>query len=162
MPKPPFSEDLRRECRIKLLSSLGELTGQSSSVRSGEIFHVSALRGLYSEHPKDASEKVSRATGVSSNGEFWILHALDTIRKLEGMPKNVHIAFQIDDEDESGNKSIDKAQEALAKLKAVCQTLAMDIILIAHCVCRQTMRTNNPSGVLSCFWPEPSFSGIAP
>jgi len=47
------------------------------------------------------------------------LHVLDTIRKLEGMSKNVHIAFQIDDEDESGIKPIDKAQEVLAKLKTV-------------------------------------------
>ena len=111
-----------------MLTSLGELTGQSSSVKSGEIFHVNTLRELCSDHVKDATEKVSRATGVSSNGDFWVLHALDTIRKLESMPKNVHIAFSIGDEDVSEDKPIDKAQEALAKLKAVCQILVMDVI----------------------------------
>ena len=102
------------------MGSLGELTGQSSSVKSGETFLINALRELCSEHLEGASEKVSRVAGVSSDGEFWILHVLDTISKLEGMPKNVHIAFPVDDEDESGNKPIDKAQEVLAKLKTVC------------------------------------------
>ncbi|KAF9653857.1 hypothetical protein BDM02DRAFT_3265026 [Thelephora ganbajun] len=100
-PKPPFSEDLRKECRTKLLSSVAELTGQSSSVKSG------------------TNEKASRVTAVSSHGELWILHVLDTIMKLEGMTKNAHIAFLIDDEAESGKKSIDKAQEALARLKTI-------------------------------------------
>ena len=123
---------------------------------------INSLRELCSQHLEGTSEKVSKVVGVSSNGEFWILHVLDTIRKLEGMPKNVHIAFPIDDEDESGNKSIDRAQEALVRLKKVRRTPVMDIILIAHCVCRWMTRTNTPFGALSCFWPELSYSNIAP
>lgn len=119
-----------------MLSSLGELTGQSSSIKSGEAFDIVTPRELCSEHLEGVSEKVSRVAGVSSNGEFWVLHVLDTIRKLDGMSKNVRIAFPIDDEDESGNKSIDTAQEAITKLKTVCRTPVMDITLIAHCVCR--------------------------
>ena len=134
-----------------MLSSLGELTGQSSSVKLGEIFQINTPRKPYSERLEGADEKVSRVVGVSSNGEFWVSHVLDTIGKLEGMSKNVHIAFPVDDEDESGNKSIDKAQEALLKLKTVRQTLVMGVKLIAHRVCRWTMRTSTLSGVLSCF-----------
>ena len=106
---------------------MAELTGQSSSVKSGEIVHINALHELHSEYPEGANERVSRVTGVSSSGEFWILHVLDTVRKLEGMSKNVYIAFPIGDEDGYGNKSIDKAQETLAKLKTVRKTLSMGI-----------------------------------
>ena len=115
---------------------MAELTGQSSSVKSGEAAHTNAPRELYSEHFEGTNEKASRATGVSSNGEFWILHVLETIKKLEGMPKNVHIASPIDYEDEVGNKSIDKAQEALTRLKIVCRTLVIGTILVAHSVYR--------------------------
>ena len=44
---------------------------------------------------------------------------LNTIRKLEATPKKVHLAFPIDHEDESGEKSIEKAQDVLTKLKPV-------------------------------------------
>lgn len=140
---------------------MAELTGQSSSIKPGEVAQVNTPRELCSEHPKGTNEKASRVTGVSSNGEFWILHVLDTIRKLEGMPKNVHVAFPIDIEDESGNKPIDKAREALTRLKTVCQTLATDITLVAHYICRWITLTNTPSGVLSYYWPEPPCSIIA-
>ena len=111
---------------------MAELTGQNSSVKSGEIVHADALRELRSEHCEGANEKASRITGVSSNGEFWILHILETIRKLEGMSKNVHIAFPINDEDETGNKSIDKAHEALTRLETVCQAPVVDTISVTH------------------------------
>ena len=45
------------------------------------------------------------------------------------MQRKVHLAFPIDDEDESGEKSIDKAQEALTRLKTVRQTLTAEIKL---------------------------------
>lgn len=120
------------------------------------------MRVLYSEHFEGINEKASRATGVSSNGEFWILHVLETIKKLEGMPKNVHIASPIDHEDEAGNKSIDKAQEALTRLKIVCRTLIIGTILIAHSVYRWTTRTNTPSAAPSYFWLGPSYNNIVP
>lgn len=141
---------------------MAELTGQSSSVKSGEISHTDVLRELCSEHCEDGNEKASRVTGVSSNGEFWISRVLETIRKLEGMSKNVHIAFPVDDEDETGNRSIDKAQETLTRLNTVCQTLVMGTVSVAHCSYRWTTRTNTPPAVLSCFWQEPSYNGIVP
>ena len=162
IPKPPFSEDLRTECRAKLLSSVAELTGQSSSIKSGEIPHANPPRAMCSEQCEGTNEKAPRATGVSSNGEFWILHVLETTRKLESMPKSVHLAFPIDDEDEAGNKLTDKAQETLTRLKAVCRTLAMDIIPVIYCICRLKTRTNTLSVVPSCFWLEPPYNSIAP
>ena len=128
IPKPPLPEDLKKECRTKLLSSVAELTGQSSSLKAGEIANIDTPRELCSEHQEGANEKTSRVTGVSSNGEFWVLHVLEIIRKLEGMSKNVHIAFPVDGEDESGNKSTNKAQETLKKLKTVCQISVVDVI----------------------------------
>ena len=141
---------------------MAELTGQSSSIKSGEISHTNPPRGLCSEFCEATNEKTARATGVSSNGEFWILHVLETIGKLEGMSKSVYIAFPIDDEDEAGNRFIDKAQETLSRLKTVRWTLVMDIALVIHRIYRWTMRTNTPSMVLSCFWLEPSYNSIAP
>jgi hypothetical protein len=82
------------------------------------------------------NEKASRITGVSSNGEFWILHVLDTIKKLETMQKQVHLAFPIDNEDESGEKIINKAREVLVRLKTVRQTLTADITSVAHYIHR--------------------------
>ena len=144
-----------------MLSSVAELTGQSSPIRSGEITHTNPPRELCSEFREATNEKTSRSTGVSSNGEFWILHVLETIRRLEGMSKNVYIAFPLDDEDEAGNRFVDKAQETLARLKTVRWTLAMDIVLVIHRIYRWTMRTNTPSMVLSCFWLEPSYNSTA-
>jgi DNA polymerase phi len=129
IPKPPFSEDLRKECRTKLLSSVAELTGQSSSIKSGEITQTIPPRELYFECFEGTNEKASRATGVSSNGEFWIFARPGDDQKLESMSKNVYIAFPIDDEDETGNKLIDKAQETLTRLKTVRRMVAMEIIL---------------------------------
>ena len=140
---------------------MAELTGQSSSIKSGEIAHISPPRELCSEFCEGTNEKASRATGVSSNGEFWILRVLETIRKLESMSKSVYIAFPIDDEDEAGNKFIDKAQETLTRLENVRRTLAMDIILVIHRICRWRTRTSTPSAVLSCFWLGSSYSSIA-
>lgn len=102
---------------------MAELTGQSSSIKTGEVAHTDGPRESCSEHCKGISEKVSRAPGVSSNGEFWILHVLGTIRKLESMSKNVHIAFPIDNENEAGNNSVEKTKEVLTRLKTVRRTL---------------------------------------
>lgn len=92
-----------------------------------------------------------RAVGVSSNGEFWVLHVLETIRKLGSMPKNVYIAFSIDGEDEAGENFTEKGKEVLAILENVCRTLAMGIILVTHPVCSWTTKTNIPSVALSYF-----------
>lgn len=99
--------------------------------------------------------------GVSSNGEFWVLHVLETIRKLESMPKNVHIAFSIDDEDEAGKIFTEKGQEVLTILENVCRTLAMSIILDTHPVCSWTRKTNVPSVELSYFLLEQSCNSTA-
>ena len=84
------------------------------------------------------------------------------IRKLESMPKSVHLAFPIDDEDEAGNKITDKSQETLTRLKTVCRALAADIIPVTHCIRRLKPRTSTLSMVPSCFWLEPLYSSIAP
>ena len=130
---------------------MAELTGQSSSIKSGGITLTNPPCELYSEFCEGMNEKASRATGVSSNGEFWILHVLETIGKLKTMTKSVYIEFPIDNEDEAGNKFIDKAQETLTRLKIVRRALAMDFIFVIHRIYRWTMRTNTAPVVLSCF-----------
>lgn len=130
---------------------MAELTGQSSSIKPGEIVLVVPPHWLCSERYEGTNEKASRATGVSSNGEFWALHVLEAIRKLESMSKNVHIAFPIHGEDGTGKDSIEKGQEVLTMLDNVRWTLAMDIVLATYGICSWTTKSNIPSVALSYF-----------
>lgn len=77
------------------------------------------------------------------------------------MPKNVHIAFPIDGEDDTGKNSIEKGQEVLTMLGNVRRTLAVGIILATHNVCSWMTKTSTPSAALSYFSPGQSYNSIA-
>lgn len=64
-------------------------------------------------------EKTTKLGGVSSTGEFWISHALSTVRKLEATSKYITLLCPLDDEDGAGVKLVDKAEGVLEKLKTV-------------------------------------------
>ncbi|KAH8991045.1 DNA polymerase phi-domain-containing protein [Lactarius hatsudake] len=70
VPSPPITDDLRRQCRERLLSCLTDLTRLSN-----------------------------RVTGVTSDGEPWVSRVLQTIRRLEQASKHVELLSGFDSKD---------------------------------------------------------------
>ncbi|TFY61434.1 hypothetical protein EVG20_g7059 [Dentipellis fragilis] len=96
-PSPPFSDDLRKQCRARLLSCLAELTTQSTVVKTSA----------------DKSEKLA---GVASDGEFWIAKVLDTIDQLNKDAKHVEPLAEFDEDEKALHE---KARELVSRLKKV-------------------------------------------
>ncbi|KAI0340127.1 hypothetical protein BDW22DRAFT_1486396 [Trametopsis cervina] len=94
---PVFSDELRKACRERLLSSLAELTTHASQVK--------------------IDGKIAKTTVVASDGEFWVTKVLATIEKLEGDTKHVTLLSATDDEDEIALRS--RARELIKRLKDV-------------------------------------------
>ncbi|KAH7910650.1 DNA polymerase phi-domain-containing protein [Hygrophoropsis aurantiaca] len=93
---PPLSEELRQNCRSRLLSSLADLTGQISLVK--------------------ADDKSHKAAGVASDGKFWVSRALATVEQLETDVKHVTTVVEFD---EDGRTLRIKARQTIDKLKKV-------------------------------------------
>jgi DNA polymerase phi len=125
IPAPVFSEDLRKLCRERLLSSLAELTAHSTLVKTGGC--VGGCRrpsfGLIF-FPKMIDDKTSKVAAVASDGEFWVSKVLSTIDKLEKDPAHVSLLANEDDEDE--HALFLRAKELIGRLKLVsCRSCAL-------------------------------------
>ncbi|KAF8626266.1 hypothetical protein AX15_004941 [Amanita polypyramis BW_CC] len=68
-PQPALPDELCQTCRNRLLASLGDLSSQTVVIKTGE--------------------RSARATGVASDGQFWISKVLKTIGQLEADAKHV-------------------------------------------------------------------------
>ncbi|KZT11636.1 uncharacterized protein LAESUDRAFT_720895 [Laetiporus sulphureus 93-53] len=95
-PSPPFSDELRRQCRERLLSCLAELTSQHTRIKDGE--------------------KVSKLPAVASDGEFWVSKVLSTIEKLEKDSKHVTILTAVDEDEQEMRV---KARQVAEHLKTI-------------------------------------------
>ncbi|KXN82577.1 DNA polymerase V [Leucoagaricus sp. SymC.cos] len=93
---PPFSDDLRKCCRARLLSCLSELNTYTTPLRIGD--------------------KTVKTSAVASDGEFWVSKVLKSITALEGDSKHVSLAVEVDEDDQELRQ---KAQELVKKLKTV-------------------------------------------
>ncbi|KAI0713431.1 DNA polymerase phi-domain-containing protein [Earliella scabrosa] len=94
VPTPAFSEELRKNCRERLLACLADLTAQTTVI-------------------KDDS-KATKAAGVASDGRFWVSRVLATIDTLEKDSKHVKPLNESDEEEVEQRR---KAREVLARLK---------------------------------------------
>ncbi|PCH38454.1 hypothetical protein WOLCODRAFT_115513 [Wolfiporia cocos MD-104 SS10] len=93
VPSPVFSDDLRKSCRQRLLSSLAELTGHATLVSNGD-------------------NKLTKVPAVASNGEFWIRRVLQTVEQLEKDSKHVDSLIEVDEEmQELRSKALQTAEQ---------------------------------------------------
>lgn len=98
MPSPPFTDDLRRQCRVRLLGCLADLTRLSNVTQTA-----------------NGSQRV---LGVTSNGEPWISRVLQTIRRLEQDFKHVELLSAFDSED---REVLERSYNIISKLNKACQ-----------------------------------------
>ncbi|KAF9815443.1 hypothetical protein IEO21_04614 [Rhodonia placenta] len=102
IPSPPFSDDLRKACRERLLSCLAELTGQLTVV-------------------KEDDNKTLKMPAVASDGEFWIERVLSTIDQLEKDTKHVS---PLDDVDEEELELRQKSRQIAERLRSITDSRA--------------------------------------
>ncbi|KAF8162945.1 DNA polymerase phi-domain-containing protein [Crassisporium funariophilum] len=98
IPTPAFSDILRQNCRVRLLSCLSDLNTQTSVVKSGE--------------------KSTKASAVAADGEFWIAKVLSTIELLEADEKHVVLLAEVDKEDDEYALRA-RAKKTIAKLRKI-------------------------------------------
>lgn len=96
VPSPPYSDQLRRQCRERLLGCLADLT-QSSIVTK-------------------TAEKVQRFTGITSDGQLWLSRVVQIIRKLEQDSKHVTLLSELDQDD---RRKLEDAHRTVAWLRKV-------------------------------------------
>jgi DNA polymerase phi len=79
VPSPPYSDQLRRQCRERLLGCLADLTQLSIVTKT--------------------TEKVQRITGIALDGQLWLSRVVEIIRKLEQDSKHVALLSELDEDD---------------------------------------------------------------
>ncbi|KAF8274212.1 DNA polymerase phi-domain-containing protein [Lactarius quietus] len=96
MPSPPFTDDLRRQCRERLLGCLADLTRLLNFAQT--------------------VDRAQRMLGVASDGEPWVSRVLQTIRRLEQDSKHVELLSAFDSED---REVLERSCNLVTKLKKV-------------------------------------------
>ncbi|KAI9446728.1 DNA polymerase phi-domain-containing protein [Lactarius indigo] len=104
VPSPPFTDDLRRQCRERLLSCLADLTRLSNVTQT--------------------AVRAQRMMGVTSDGEPWISRVLQTIRRLEQAPKHVELLSGFDSEDRG---ILERACNLVTNLKKISSDRSEDV-----------------------------------
>ncbi|KAH6918992.1 DNA-directed DNA polymerase [Coprinopsis sp. MPI-PUGE-AT-0042] len=96
VPQPPLSPESRKLCRNRLLTCIGELTGQTTVMKS--------------------DDKTTKSSASASDGELWLTKVLSTIQDLESDSKHVLLLNEVEEEDVA---LFSKVNELLAQLRAV-------------------------------------------
>ncbi|KAJ2925203.1 hypothetical protein H1R20_g11861, partial [Candolleomyces eurysporus] len=120
VPNPPISEEIREVCKNRLLTCLGELSGQTAVVQS--------------------DDKTTKASAIASDGKLWVAKVVVTVKALEEDPKHVAPANELEEEEK---ELLTKAHEQAAKLKDVleeqrepargAELLLLSLILLQYC-----------------------------
>ncbi|KAK2460593.1 hypothetical protein APHAL10511_007063 [Amanita phalloides] len=118
IPQPAVSEELSRTCRNRLLTCLGDLGSQTVVVKM--------------------DDKSARATGVTTDGEFWISKVLKTIDLLQADTKHATLRAMPSSEARGLHS---KARETLSHLREVklretaqgAELLLSAALLQSHC-----------------------------
>ncbi|KAH9048219.1 DNA polymerase phi-domain-containing protein [Lactarius hengduanensis] len=105
VPSPPFTDDLRRQCRERLLSCLTDLTRLSNVTQT--------------------ADGAQRVTGVTSDGEPWVSRVLQTIRRLEQASKHVELLSGFDSKD---REILERACNLVTNLKKVSSDRSEDVL----------------------------------
>ncbi|RDX52694.1 hypothetical protein OH76DRAFT_1399938 [Lentinus brumalis] len=94
VPSPAFSEELRKNCRERLLACLADLTGQTTIIKG--------------------DSKATKVAAVASDGRFWVSRVLATIEQLEKDTKHLRPLNEPEAEEVERRQ---KAREIISRLK---------------------------------------------
>ncbi|KAI0806965.1 DNA polymerase phi-domain-containing protein [Fomes fomentarius] len=95
-PTPAFSDELRKNCRERLLACLADLTGQTTLIKD--------------------DTKAAKVAAVASDGRFWVSRVLSTIEALEKDTKHVKLLNEVEVDDEEVSRRC-KARDIISRLK---------------------------------------------
>jgi len=84
VPQPPFDEELQKECRARLLTSLADLLTHTVNKKAP------------SANGEPASTAASRQPGYALDGDLWLVKVWKTYAELEGT-KHVSLAREPSD-----------------------------------------------------------------
>ncbi|KIO06410.1 hypothetical protein M404DRAFT_24641 [Pisolithus tinctorius Marx 270] len=110
LPSPPFTEGFQAHCRTRLLSSLADLTSQTTIVKKGDKTHKEAA--------------------VATDGEFWISKVLTTLVRLDKDTKHVSPLAPVDEETQELLDRVKKTHEKLGKVSAEKEEVAKGFELV--------------------------------
>ncbi|KAI6032543.1 DNA polymerase phi-domain-containing protein [Pisolithus marmoratus] len=110
LPSPPFTEQFQAHCRTRLLSSLADLTSQTTVVKKGDKTH--------------------KGTAVATDGEFWISKVLTTLARLDKDTKHVSPLVPVDEETQALLDRVKKIHEKLGKVSAEKKDVARGFELV--------------------------------
>ncbi|KAH9052566.1 DNA polymerase phi-domain-containing protein, partial [Lactarius vividus] len=126
VPSPPFTDDLRRQCRERLLSCLTDLTRLSNVTQT--------------------ADRAQRVTGMTSDGEPWVSRVLQTIHRLEQASKHMELLSGFDSKD---REILEHACNLVTNLKKVSSDRGEDILgveLLLQSSILQSYLENNTNG----------------
>ena len=109
MASPPFTDDLRRQCRERLLGCLADLTRLSNVTQP--------------------ADRAQRMLGATSDGEPWISRVFQTIRLLEEDSKHVELLLPFGPEDRG---VLERSCNLVTKLKKACRRPMFSISVSSH------------------------------
>ncbi|KAI5982996.1 DNA polymerase phi-domain-containing protein [Pisolithus marmoratus] len=128
LPSPPFTEQFQAHCRTRLLSSLADLTSQTTVVKKGDKTH--------------------KETAVATDGEFWISKVLTTLARLDKDTKHVSPLVSVDEETQALLDRVKKIHEKLDKVSAEKKDVAggFELVissLVLQCRCGEEGSVEN-------------------
>jgi len=102
MPSPPYSDQLRRQCRERLLGCLADLTQLSAVTKTAET--------------------TQKTTGTTLDGQLWVSSAVQMIRTLEQGSKSVALLSNLGQDD---RRQLEHACETVSWLQNVRSRFAL-------------------------------------
>ncbi|TCD65622.1 hypothetical protein EIP91_002427 [Steccherinum ochraceum] len=128
VPSPPFSDDLHKACKTRLLSCLADLAGQVS------VIHV--------------DEKAVKFTGIASDGQLWVSKCLATVAQLLDDSKHLKWFAEIDEEERTLRLSALQLVRRLNKISGTKEELARgaELLIAASLVQRYCTDNDNDEG----------------
>ena len=109
-----FSDGLRKACRERLLSSLADLTGHTTVIKTGKFPHCTIQ--CLSAYLHGTDDKTAKIAAVASDSQFWISRVLSTVDALEKDTKHVAPLSEVDEEEQAVRE---KARGLIERLRKV-------------------------------------------
>ncbi|EJD46060.1 hypothetical protein AURDEDRAFT_63592 [Auricularia subglabra TFB-10046 SS5] len=111
VPEPPFSDELRKECRSRLLAALADLLTFTSNKKASEDTPV-------------------RQPGYAQDGELWLTKVWNTVSELEKDTKHVAPARSFSEDEQTLRKQVLDAVAALKKAPSEKEALVPGVQLL--------------------------------
>ncbi|KZV71817.1 hypothetical protein PENSPDRAFT_751491 [Peniophora sp. CONT] len=126
VPSPAFADDLRKQCRDRLLACLADLTLHPTLVKS-------------------ADGKTQKINGVASDGRYWVSRVVQSIGQLAQDTKHVKPVVEFDEDDVA---ALQKAEEVLVTVKGDGEERQGAELLLGSTMLLQRMAVDDATSTL--------------